>query len=185
MAIGHDIVPSAHVPHSRGGTGQSESGPHSGQTPGTGTHSPLTHSTEVQASEPSGHWSQATSKIPQSFAEKHSGEQLGNAPPHTPFASQYCAMGSQGAFGGHVLHGAPHSLPAHGSKPPPETPPVGVPPPETPPLGKPPFAEPPLDAPPFPVSPASPAAGSSSPWVNVDCPPHAPAQRNTAPSATT
>jgi hypothetical protein len=107
---------------------------------------------------------------------------------HVPRESQNMAMGSQGASGGQTLHGAPHSFPAHGSKPPPETPPLLVPPPETPPLlapppETPPLLVPPFDAPPFPVSPASPAAGTSSASESVDCPPHAPAKTTTVPSA--
>jgi hypothetical protein len=107
---------------------------------------------------------------------------LGNPALQTPFGSQYCSIGSQGAFAGQVLHGAPHALPLHGSTTtPPEAPPLVEPPAETPPLVEPPaetppLVEPPFDEPPFPVSPASPALGSSSPLVDVDCPPHAAAK---------
>jgi hypothetical protein len=62
-------------------------------------------------------------------------------------------------------------------------PPLAEPPVAEPPLGLPPLAEPPFDPPPLPLSPASPAAGSSSPSIDVDCPPHAAAHRKTTPSA--
>jgi hypothetical protein len=80
-------------------------------------------------------------------------------------------------LGAQVLHGAPHSLPAHGSPPLPDAPLLLEPPPETPPFDAPPFVDPP-----FPVSPA---AGSPSPSESVDCPPHAPAMTNSAPTAKT
>jgi hypothetical protein len=121
------------------------------------------------------------SKSGQSFLERHSTEQSGTCGMHVPVPSQYIAISTQGRSGGQVLHDAPHSLPAQGSTPAPETPPLLgeppllVPPPETPPLEKPPFAEPPLDIPPAALSPASPATDSPSPSVSVDWPPHAPA----------
>jgi hypothetical protein len=63
-------------------------------------HAPLTHSTSGHTIEPSGQGKQATSTSGQSFAERHSDEQVGSVAPQNPVASQCVGTGSQALIGG-------------------------------------------------------------------------------------